>query len=116
MAKWIPGDYVVYSLEFAFADGFTGGEIQLYSITSCGADTRSWVNRCSGCHIDTVTKIGVYNVDQNHGNVVEAVIEKKVKEISYYNMMGQQIDDINGLTIVVTVYTDGTTAVKKIIR
>ena len=63
-----------------------------------------------------MTRIGIYNVDQNQGNVVEAVIEKKVKEISYYNMMGQQIDDINGLTIVVTVYTDGTTAVSKIIR
>ena len=63
-----------------------------------------------------MTKIGIYNVDQNQGNVVEAVIEKKIKEISYYNMMGQQMDEANGLTIVVTVYTDGTTAVSKIIR
>lgn len=43
VAKWIPGDYIVYYLEFSFTNDFNGGEITNYNIVSCGSDTRPWV-------------------------------------------------------------------------
>lgn len=49
-------------------------------------------------------------------DVNELTTNKEVKEVRYYNPMGQQMSEPNGITIVVTEYTDGTTETKKVLR
>ena len=46
----------------------------------------------------------------------ELAASKEVKEVRYYNPMGQQMSEPHGITIVVTEYTDGTTSTKKVLR
>ena len=41
---------------------------------------------------------------------------KQVAGVRYYNMAGQEMPEANGLTIVVTTYTDGTTNTVKVIK
>ena len=41
---------------------------------------------------------------------------KTVAGVRYYNAMGQEMQEANGLTIVVTTYTDGTTSTAKVIK
>ena len=49
-------------------------------------------------------------------DVTEIVEERQIKAVRYYNPMGQQMSEPNGITIVVTEYTDGTTSSKKVIK
>lgn len=46
----------------------------------------------------------------------ELTASKEIKAVRYYNPMGQQMSEPNGITIVVTEYTDGTTDTKKVLR
>ena len=41
---------------------------------------------------------------------------KQVAGVRYYNLAGQEMTEANGLTIVVTTYTDGTTSTKKVMK
>ncbi len=41
---------------------------------------------------------------------------KTVAGVRYYNMAGQEMQEANGMTIVVTTYTDGTTSAVKVIK
>ena len=42
--------------------------------------------------------------------------EKAVAGVRYFNMAGQEMQEANGVTIVVTTYTDGTTSAVKVIK
>jgi len=48
--------------------------------------------------------------------VNELAADKTVASTRYYNVAGQQMPQANGLTIVVTTYTDGTTATSKVFK
>ena len=48
--------------------------------------------------------------------VLEVVSGKQVAGVRYYNMAGQEMTEANGLTIVVTTYTDGTTSAVKVMK
>lgn len=48
--------------------------------------------------------------------VDEVAAGKIVAGKRYYNVMGQEMSEMNGVTIVVTRYTDGTTSVAKVIK
>ncbi|MBQ7204450.1 MAG: hypothetical protein IJS04_01270, partial [Muribaculaceae bacterium] len=41
---------------------------------------------------------------------------KQVAGVRYFNMAGQEMPEANGMTIVVTTYTDGTTSAAKVIK
>jgi hypothetical protein len=41
---------------------------------------------------------------------------KTVAGVRYFNAMGQEMQEANGLTIVVTTYTDGTTSTVKVMK
>ena len=41
---------------------------------------------------------------------------KQVAGVRYYNLAGKEMTEANGLTIVVTTYTDGTTSTKKVLK
>ena len=46
----------------------------------------------------------------------ELVDGKTVAGVRYFNMAGQEMTEANGMTIVVTTYTDGTTTAVKVVR
>ncbi len=48
--------------------------------------------------------------------VEEFMAGKTVSSIRYYNLAGQQMRQPNGMTIMVTTYTDGTTTAEKVVR
>ena len=48
--------------------------------------------------------------------VDELVNGKTVAGVRYYNMAGQEMQEANGMTIVVTTYTDGTTSAVKVMK
>ena len=49
-------------------------------------------------------------------SVNELVNGKTVAGVRYFNMAGQEMQEANGVTIVVTTYTDGTTSAVKVIK
>ncbi len=140
-ADWIPGvgyDNIVegnyYDVSFAVnanENDKTPYEIH-YVIT--GPNGAKWEGVYDGepIHLD---KNGTYNVeawavygedagkvatdsfklDTNTG-VNELVNGKTVAGVRYFNMAGQEMQEANGMTIVVTTYTDGTTSAVKVMK
>ena len=60
----------------------------------------------------------VYRLTKGSGGVEELIndTEKVVAGVRYYNIMGQEMQEANGLTIVVTTYTDGSHSAVKVIK
>ena len=56
------------------------------------------------------------NLNQTATSVNELVNGKTVAGVRYFNMAGQEMQEANGITIVVTTYTDGTTSAVKVIK
>lgn len=46
----------------------------------------------------------------------EMATDKQVAGVRYFNMAGQEMTEANGLTIIVTTYTDGTTSTAKVMK
>ncbi len=66
---------------------------------------------CQTIRLDAFT-IGVNNAS----NVNELVTGKTISKIEYFNLAGQQIDNVeSGVTLVVTTYTDGSRSTSKVI-
>ena len=49
-------------------------------------------------------------------SIDELVNGKTVAGVRYFNALGQEVNEINGMTIVVTTYTDGTTSTAKVMK
>ena len=49
-------------------------------------------------------------------SINEAAADKQVAGVRYFNMAGQEMTEANGLTIIVTTYTDGTTSAVKVMK
>ena len=67
-----------------------------------------------GKTVSDVNTITVVVTDRT--NVNELVNGKTVAGVRYFNMAGQEMKEANGVTIVVTTYTDGTTSAVKVIK
>ena len=46
----------------------------------------------------------------------ELVNGKQIAGVRYFNALGQEMQSVNGMTIVVTTYTDGTTSTAKVVK
>jgi len=58
-----------------------------------------------------------YTYEQSQGTGVNEMVNgKTVAGVSYFNMAGQEMPQANGLTIMVTTYTDGSTSAVKVVR
>jgi len=66
--------------------------------------------------IDGETSITVLVPAGKITGIDELVDSKTVAGVRYYNMAGQEIQEANGMTIVVTTYTDGTTSAVKVMK
>ena len=72
-----------------------------------------------GVAIDQMTNeiLGVYAaVAPGYTELEEMNASKTVAGVRYFNMAGQEMQEANGMTIVVTTYTDGTTSAVKVIK
>ena len=58
----------------------------------------------------------VYAAVAGFTDVNEMNADKAVAGVRYFNMAGQEMQEANGMTIVVTTYTDGTTSAVKVIK
>ena len=56
-----------------------------------------------------------FEVSKSTG-ISEVVAGKQAVDVRYYNMMGQEMPTANGMTIIVTTYSDGTTSTAKVIK
>ena len=57
-----------------------------------------------------------FTLSDDATSVNELVNGKTVAGVRYFNMAGQEMQEANGMTIVVTTYTDGTTSAVKVIK
>ena len=58
----------------------------------------------------------VYAAMSKQTGVDEVAAGKTVAGVRYFNMAGQEMQEANGMTIVVTTYTDGTTSAVKVMK
>ena len=91
------GQYAIYAVE---------GQAVDYVITATAQGAGKLIS-------DEATKN--YHFDAWDG-VDELVNGKTVAGVRYYNMAGQEMQQANGMTIVVTTYTDGTTSAVKVMK
>ena len=97
---YVYGDWMLYTDVLTFDDEGTY-MVEAYAIAP---------NKTESDHIwdgFTVSKL----VD-----VEEILAGKAVAGVRYFNMAGQEMQQANGLTIVVTTYTDGTTSTVKVMK
>ncbi len=70
-----------------------------------------------GVAIDRATNsMYVYAAVAYYTDVNEMNADKAVAGVRYFNMAGQEMQEANGMTIVVTTYTDGTTSAVKVMK
>ena len=70
-----------------------------------------------GVAIDEMTgDMYVYAAVAGYTDVNEMNADKAVAGVRYFNMAGQEMKEANGMTIVVTTYTDGTTSAAKVMK
>ena len=61
-------------------------------------------------------EIYVYAAIAGYTDVAELNADKTVAGVRYFNMAGQEMQEANGMTIVVTTYTDGTQTATKVMK
>ena len=101
-----------YYVNFVFNQGSSSGQ----------TEDVTYVNKTSFFEIATqVNKYQVNDVTDIYlpyltDGVDELISNKQVANVRYYNLMGQEMKNADGLTIVVTTYTDGTISSAKVMK
>ncbi len=101
-----------YYVNFVFNQGSSSGQ----------TEDVTYVNKTSFFEIATQTnKYQVNDVTDIYlpyltDGVDEINSNKQVANVRYYNLMGQEMKDADGLTIVVTTYADGTISSAKVLK
>ena len=130
---WDGKEYFVYPTLPNYQNGFAVAEANaeepLVEFTStvngnANAFTSNWLN--AEVDEDGVTiyqyypggHLTVYRLTNGSGDVQEIINDtnKIVAGVRYYNIMGQEMKEANGITIVVTTYTDGSHSAVKVIK
>ena len=130
---WEGKEYFIYPQEPNYQDGFAiaeaGAEEPIVVVPStvtgnANAYQANWLNAEvdeDGVNIYQYYPGGhltVYRLTNGSGSVEELVNDtnKIVAGVRYYNIMGQEMKEANGITIVVTTYTDGSHSAVKVIK
>ena len=130
---WNDKEFYIYPQEPNYQDGFAIAEagaeepiVVVPSTVSGNANTyqANWLN--AEVDEDGVTiyqyypggHLTVYRLTNGSGDVQEIINDtnKIVAGVRYYNIMGQEMKEANGITIVVTTYTDGSHSAVKVIK
>ena len=130
---WDEKEFFVYPTLPNYQNGFAVAEanaeapiaeIESTVTANANAFTSNWLN----AEIDEAGvliyqyypggNIAVYRLTKVGGGVEELIndSEKVVAGVRYYNIMGQEMNEANGITIVVTTYTDGSHSAVKVIK
>ena len=134
-----PGDDA-YTIEGKVKEGDPEAEVTIYVVTvdeTTGEEVRTEVTNpyvvSRGAEDQTINIVVVAHIDgQTDGETAMSVlIPKKVEDptavselmsgktvagVRYFNLAGQEMQEANGMTIVVTTYTDGTTSAVKVMK
>ena len=129
---WDEKEYYIYPIMPDYQNGFAIAEAGaepiavVESTVAANANTfqANWLNAEVGKKAVTIYQyypggnLTVYRLTKAVGGVDELSndVEKVVSSVRYYNIMGQEVKEINGLTIVVTTYTDGSRSAIKVLR
>ena len=129
---WDEKEYYIYPIMPDYQNGFAIAEAGaepiavVESTVAANANTfqANWLNAEVGRKAVTIYQyypggnLTVYRLTKAVGGVDELSndVEKVVSSVRYYNIMGQEVKEINGLTIVVTTYTDGSRSAIKVLR
>ena len=130
---WEGKEYFIYPQEPNYQDGFAiaeaGAEEPIVVVPStvtgnANAYQANWLN--AEVDEDGVSiyqyypggHLTVYRLTNGSGSVEELIndVNKVVAGVRYYNIMGQEMKEANGITIVVTTYTDGSHSAVKVIK
>ena len=130
---WNDKEFYIYPQEPNYQDGFAiaeaGAEEPIVVVPStvsgnANAYQANWLN--AEVDEDGVTiyqyypggHLTVYRLTNGSGDVEEIINDtnKIVAGVRYYNIMGQEMKEANGITIVVTTYTDGSHSAVKVIK
>ena len=130
---WEGKQYFIYPIMPDYQNGFAiaedGAEEALIEVPSTvaangNAFQANWLNAEVGENEVMIYQyypggnLTVYRLSKDTGGVDELIndVDKVVSSVRYYNIMGQEVKEINGLTIIVTTYTDGSRSSKKVLR
>ena len=130
---WEGKEYFIYPIMPDYQDGFAiaeaGAEEPIVEVaTTVSANANEFQADWFNAEVDdfgvTIYQyypgghMTVYRLTNNTGGIEELITdtEKVVAGVRYYNIMGQEMQEINGLTIVVTTYTDGSHSAVKVIK
>ena len=130
---WEGKEYYIYPIMPDYQNGFAiaeaGAEEPIVEVPStvsgnANAFQADWFN--AEVDEDGVTiyqyypggHLTVYRLTNGSGDVQEIINDtnKIVAGVRYYNIMGQEMKEANGITIVVTTYTDGSHSAVKVIK
>ena len=93
-------EWTLYDAPIPFEeDGYY--EVEAYAIAADKAESLH-----VSCSFTVTPRTGLYELNG----------DKAVSSVRYFNAAGQEMQQANGLTIVVTTYTDGTTSAVKVIK
>ena len=129
---WDEKEYYIYPIMPDYQNGFaiaeSGAEpiavVESTVAANANGFQANWLNAEVGKKAVTIYQyypggnLTVYRLTKAVGGVDELSndVEKVVSSVRYYNIMGQEVKEINGLTIVVTTYTDGSRSAIKVLR
>ena len=130
---WEGKDYYIYPIMPDYQDGFAiaeaGAEEPIIEVpSSVTANANGFQADWFNAEVDekgvTIYQyypgghMTVYRLTNGTGDVEEIINDtnKVVAGVRYYNIMGQEMKEANGITIVVTTYTDGSHSAVKVIK
>ena len=130
---WDDTEYFVYPTLPNYQDGFAIAEanaeepleeVPATVTVNANGYTSNWLNAEVDEKGVTIYQyypgghLTVYRLTNGTGGVDEIIsnVDKVVAGVRYYNIMGQEMKEANGITIVVTTYTDGSHSAVKVIK
>ena len=134
---WDEKEFFVYPTLANYLDGFAVAEagaeapiveVEATATANANAYQANWLNAEVGTDDVTIYqyypgdergKIAVYRLYKGESHGIEELVndtEKVVANVRYFNIMGQEMSEANGLTIIVTTYTDGSSNAVKVLK
>jgi len=111
--------YVIYNADgTVYAEGEFTGDSKAIEVE--GAGTYSVSAYCTADGYDpsapTTGSFTIYEGQVPVTGIDELINGKNVASVRYFNMAGQEMQEANGMTIIVTTYTDGTSSAVKVMK
>ena len=107
-----PDGVIMYSIDGGTPKVWTGEAVE---VTGNGDHViEAWVVANGDVESEHATE--TIHIDNDFTAVNEIANGKAVAGVRYFNLAGQEMTEANGVTIVVTTYTDGTTSAVKVMK